>query len=98
MVRVANFTGLPIGAVMLVGRPVILSRPRSRSWVPPCGAAGGAAAVVSWAIAAGLTAGAAAVAGAAGPVTGGGGLGMTGLGWAGAAAGADGARSSLAVP
>src|SRR3954452_6785738 len=41
MVRVAKVTCLPMGAVMLVGRPVILSSPRITNWVPPCGGAGG---------------------------------------------------------
>src|SRR5580692_7269644 len=43
MVRVAKVTFLPIGAVMLVGRPVILSKPRIINTVPPCGGAGGTA-------------------------------------------------------
>src|ERR1700733_662955 len=47
MVRVANCTDLPMGAVMLVGLPVILSSPRSIRVVPAalasgCGGAGGA--------------------------------------------------------
>src|SRR5579864_3023015 len=72
MVRVAKCTGLPIGAVMLVGRPVIFSSPRNRSAVPPCGGAGGGADALSSATAAGLAAGAAAA-------TAGGGLGAAGL-------------------
>src|SRR5579872_1530114 len=51
MVRVANSTGLPIGATMLVGLPVILSNPRSKSVVPGalasgCGGAGGASGAI----------------------------------------------------
>src|SRR5579863_2831726 len=41
MVRVANWTGLPMGAAMLVGRPVILSKPRSIKVVPGASARGG---------------------------------------------------------
>src|ERR1700722_18048022 len=44
MVRVANVTGLPTGATILVGRPVILSRPRSIRVAGPLGGAGVAAA------------------------------------------------------
>ena len=42
MVRVANVTGLPMGAVISLGRPVILSRPRSISVMGPGGGAGAA--------------------------------------------------------
>src|SRR5579871_4769901 len=70
MVRVAKWTGLPIGAVMLVGRPVIFSRPRSRSSVPPCGGADGGVELLSSAIAPGLAAWVRAA---------GGGFGMAGL-------------------
>src|SRR5215472_8737286 len=41
MVSVANWTGLPIGATMFVGRPVILSKPRNISVVPGASASGG---------------------------------------------------------
>src|SRR4051812_15198207 len=41
MVSVAKVTCLPMGAVMLVGRPVILSSPRMINCVPPCGGGGG---------------------------------------------------------
>jgi len=47
IVRVAKCTGLPMGAVMLVGRPVILSSPRIISWLPPEGGAGGGASAVA---------------------------------------------------
>src|ERR1700761_4611084 len=66
MVSVANCTGLPIGAMMLVGLPVILSKPRSISVVPGalasgCGGGGGgsgAAVVSAGAAASGVAAGA----------------------------------------
>src|ERR1700761_221425 len=94
MVRVANFTGLPVGAVMLVGRPVILSNPRRSNCVPPCGATGGGAAAEASCVGATAVLAAGGAAGALGPVTEGGGWGMTGL--AAGAAGA-GAISTLAA-
>src|SRR5689334_22916815 len=66
MVRVAKCTGLPIGATMLVGLPVILSNPRMVSSVPPLGGTGGEAEASLLVSVAGATGAGEAGAGAAG--------------------------------
>src|SRR5690349_15949662 len=91
MVRVAKRTGLPTGAVMLVGRPVILSRPRSCNSVPPLGGKGGG----------GVTSAPGAAAGFAGSAAGTGGLACVVLGvtpWAKAAAARPSGNNAIKAP